>query len=187
VVVTAPVLGVRLTVSKYDRGIRAASRLRAGSYSRRRFLGAAGALLGGALIGGCGAEEAGKSPPTDAEVLEGLLRRERAAGAAVIGVSGSELIARQDALHARRLASLARADVGRGSTEAVELPEALVRKQQAVFAYVEAVPRLADPDLRVLVMQLAASEAEHLAALRLAAGQEPVPDAFAGFTESSSP
>jgi hypothetical protein len=50
-----------------------------------------------------------------------------------------------------------------------------------VFAYVEALPRLADPDLRVLVMRLAASEAEHIAALRLAAGREPVPDAFAGF------
>jgi hypothetical protein len=31
-------------------------------------------------------------------------------------------------------------------------------------------------------MELAASEAEHLAALRLEAGDEPVPDAFAGFT-----
>jgi rubrerythrin len=50
-----------------------------------------------------------------------------------------------------------------------------------VFAYVQALPRLEDPDLRVLVMQLAASEAEHMAALRLSAGVEPVPDAFAGF------
>jgi hypothetical protein len=178
------VLGVRPRVSERDAVARAASRLRAGSYSRRRFLGAAGALVGGALIGGCGVEEAGKSPPNDAEVLDGLLRRELTAGAAVIGVSGSELIARQDALHVRRLASLADMDVQQGSVEAVELPEALRRKQQAVFADVEAVPRLVDPELRVLVMQLAASEAEHLAALRLAAGQEPVPDPFAGFTEA---
>ena len=41
---------------------------------------------------------------------------------------------------------------------------------------------IGSPDLRVLVMELAASEAEHLAALRLEAGDEPVPDAFAGFT-----
>jgi hypothetical protein len=155
--------------------------------TRRRFLGAAGALVGGALLGGCGAEEAGKSPPTDAEVLEGLLRREREAGAAVIGVAGSELIARQDALHARRLASAAGAGVSRATTSAAHLPEALARKQQAVFAYVEALPRLADPDLRVLVMQLAASEAEHLAALRLAAGDDPVPDPFAGFTGGREP
>ena len=52
-----------------------------------------------------------------------------------------------------------------------------------MFAYVEALPRLEDPDLRVLVMQLAASEAEHLAALQAErAGEEPVPDAFAGFS-----
>jgi hypothetical protein len=154
--------------------------------SRRQFLGTAGALVGGALLGGCGAEEAGKEPPTDAEVLAGLLRRERAAGAAVIGVPGAELIARQDGLHARRLASLAGIDHAE-STEAVELPTALARKQEAVFAYVEALPRLADPEVRVLVMQLAASEAEHLAALRLAAGEEPIPDPFAGFTEGMAP
>jgi hypothetical protein len=52
-----------------------------------------------------------------------------------------------------------------------------------VFAYVEALPRLADPGARVAVMQILASEAEHLAALREAAGQQPVPDAFAGFVE----
>jgi hypothetical protein len=56
-----------------------------------------------------------------------------------------------------------------------------------VFAYVDALPKLSDPDLRVLVMQLAASEAAHLAALRLATGQEPVPDPFAGFTEPEEP
>ena len=58
---------------------------------------------------------------------------------------------------------------------------------EAVFAYVEALPRLSDPELRVLVMQIAAEEAEHLAALRLAAGDEPVPDAFAGFTAPGAP
>jgi hypothetical protein len=156
--------------------------------SRRRFLGAAGALVGGVLLGGCGAEEAGKAPPTDSEVLRGLLRHELAAGAAVIGVAGSELIARQDALHARRLASMAGVDgIDQQPAAAAELPAALTRKQEAVFAYVEALPRLADPQLRVLVMQLAASEAEHLAALRLAAGDEPVPDPFAGFTEGMAP
>ena len=51
-----------------------------------------------------------------------------------------------------------------------------------MFDYVAALPQLADPELRVLVMELLASEAEHIAALRMAAGDEPVPDAFAGFT-----
>jgi hypothetical protein len=155
--------------------------------TRRRFLGsAAGALVGGALLGGCGAEEARKEPPTDAEVLDGLLRRELAAGAAIIGVAGSELIARQDALHARRLAARSGADLRRESPAATDdVPTALARKQEAVFAYVEALPRLADPEVRVLVMQIAASEAGHLAALRLALGEEPVPDPFAGFTEGA--
>ena len=45
------------------------------SLSRRRFLGAAGALVGGALLGGCGVDEAGEEPPTDADVLAGLLQR----------------------------------------------------------------------------------------------------------------
>jgi hypothetical protein len=52
-----------------------------------------------------------------------------------------------------------------------------------VFAYVAALPKLADPDARAAVMQILASEAEHLAALREGNGAEPVPDAFAGFTE----
>jgi hypothetical protein len=50
-----------------------------------------------------------------------------------------------------------------------------------VFAYVAALPKLVDPDARVTVLQILASEAEHLAALRHAAGRTAVPDPFAGF------
>jgi hypothetical protein len=149
--------------------------------TRRRFLGLAGALAG-ALLTGCGREEAGKPPRPDSDVLAGLLRAERRAGAAVAGVAGAGLIARQDELHAARLARLAgKSRAGRPAASA-DLSTALARKQEAVFAYVDALPRLADPDLRVLVMQIAASESAHLAALRLSGGEEPVPDAFAGFT-----
>jgi hypothetical protein len=150
--------------------------------TRRRFLGAAGALAW-ALLAGCGRDEAGKRPPSDADVLAGLLRRERAAGAAVAGVAGAAVLARQDELHAERLAALAGVALEPPPDGTGDLPAALARKQECVFAYVDALPRLTDPDLRVLVMQLAAGEAEHLAALRLAAGDEPVPDPFAGFTE----
>jgi hypothetical protein len=142
--------------------------------SRRRFLGAA-AALGGALWAGCGRDEAREQPPPDADVLAGLLPREAAAAGAAGGVAA---IARQDAEHLRRLA--ARAGVAApdpaGGGDAPEL------KQEAVFAYVDALPKLSDPGIRVLVMQILASEAAHLAALRLAAGDEPVPEAFAGFT-----
>ena len=178
-------LGVRLTGSEPDAIPRPASRLRAGRYSRRRFLGVAGALAG-VLLTGCGRDAAREQPPPDSEVLRGLLRRELDAGAAVAGVAGAAPIARQDRLHAERLAELSGAGtVAARSGGAADLPAALAGKQEGVFAYVAALPRLADPDLRVLVMQVAASEAEHLAALRLAAGEEPVPDAFAGFTEAS--
>ena len=152
------------------------------SLSRRRFLGAAG-VLAGALLTGCGRDAARERPPAGSEVLAGLLRRELAAGAAVAGVAGAAALARQDALHAERMAELAGARPAAPRSDAKgDLRTALARKQEGVFAYVEALPRLESADLRVFVMQLAASEAAHLAALRLAAGDEPVPDAFAGFT-----
>jgi Ferritin-like domain len=161
----------------------AASRLRAGRYDRRSFLGAAGALVGGALLAGCGADEAAKRPPSDAEVLTGLLPIELAAGGAVIGSPIAELLVREDAQHARRLAALAGAPAEQHTPGALDLDAALARKQQAVFAYVAALPKLVDPDTRVTVLQILASEAEHLAALRQAAGRKAVPDPFAGFGE----
>jgi hypothetical protein len=149
--------------------------------TRRDLFGAV--LVGGVLLGGCGVDEAGDEPPSDAAVLTGLLRIELAAGGAVIGSPIAEPVARQDAQHARRLAELAGAPPEQRTPAARELASALARKQEAVFAYIEALPRLADPGARVAVMQILASEAEHLAALREAAGQQPVPDAFAGFVE----
>jgi hypothetical protein len=154
--------------------------------SRRRFLGAAGALAG-ALLAGCGRDEARKRPEPDADVLVELIGFEQRARAAARGVAGAETVIRQDRQHLARLSALtAVAALGRASPPRGDLQAALTRKQEAVFAYVDALPRLSDPDLRVLVMQIAASEAEHLALLRLAAGDEPVPDAFAGFTEAAA-
>jgi hypothetical protein len=154
--------------------------------SRRRFLGLAGGLVG-ALLAGCGRDEARTPPASDADVLAGLLGREQRARAAVRGVAGAEAIVRQDGRHLARLAALTGvAALDPWSHPTGDLRAALARKQAAVFGYVEALPRLSDPELRVLVMQLAASEAEHLAALRLAAGEEPVPDPFAGFTEAGA-
>ncbi len=135
------------------------------------------------VLAGCGVDEARREPPTDADVLAGLLRTELAAAGAVIGSPIAELLVHQDAQHARRLAALAGAPLERRAPAAIELPAALARKQEAVFSYVAALPKLADPDVRVAVMQILAGEAEQLSALRLAAGQEPVPDPFAGFLE----
>ena len=94
------------------------------------------------------------------------------------------VIARQDALHARRLEAALRRRGGRPGPPRALAGNQLARKQAAVFAYTDALPQLAEPELRVLVLQIAASEAEHLSALRLAAGDVPVPDAFAGATLS---
>ena len=143
--------------------------------TRRRFLGAAG-VLAGALLTGCGRDEARKRPPADADVVAGLLRRETAVWEAARGADAE--IARQDRRHVERLEAVAGV-----SASAASVRDALAAKQQAFFAYVAALPQLEDPGLRVLVMQIAASEAEHMAALRLARGEEPVPDAFAGYTE----
>jgi hypothetical protein len=140
--------------------------------SRRGFLGTAGALAA-ALWAGCGRDEARREPPTDAAVVRGLLGREAAAAGAAAGA-----IARQDSEHLRELAAAA----GIAAPEPAAGGDALALKQLAVFAYVDALPKLADPELRVLVMQVVASEAGHMAALRLEAGEEPVPDAFAGFS-----
>jgi hypothetical protein len=135
------------------------------------------------LLAGCGVDEAGQAPPSDADVLRGLLRDEGVAAAAVIGSPVAELLLRQDQRHLARLADLAGVAPPAADAGAVDLAGALARKQDAVFAYVAALPRLADPETRVAVMQILASEAEHLAALRQGNGAEPVPDAFAGFTE----
>ena len=175
-------LGVRLSGTENGVVGRAGPRPRDGSYSRRRFL-AAAAVLAGALLTACGRDAARERTPTDAEVFDGLLRRELVAGAAVAGVAGAAAVARQDEQHAERLREVAGSAVtGRLPDPGGDLRGALARKQEGVFAYVDALPQLEDPELRVLVMRVAASEAAHLAALRLAAGDEPVPDAFAGFS-----
>ena len=146
--------------------------------SRRRFLGAA--LAGSAVLAGCGSERADEAPAAEVEVLEGLRARELAASAAVIGSPLAELIARQDARHAARLGAR-----DAPPQAAVDRATALARKQEAVFAYVDALPRLADPGLRVAVMQILAAEAGHVAALREEAGDDPAPDAFAGYLEGA--
>jgi hypothetical protein len=145
--------------------------------TRRGFL--LGVSAAGVLLSGCGVDEAGTAPPTDEEVLRGLLQVELAAGAAVVGSPVTDLLARQDARHAERLAALAGVPVPASTADpVVDLGDALALKQEAVFAYVAALPKLADPETRVAVMQILASEAEQLAALR----PGPVQDAFAGFT-----
>ena len=113
-----------------------------------------------------------------------MLAREQAVLAATAAsASAVHMLREQDMRHAARLRRALIAAGGRAPAAAAAAPDGVAAlKQQAVFAYVSALPRLSDPELRVLAMEILASEAEHLAALRLAAGDEPVPAAFAGFT-----
>ena len=111
----------------------------------------------------------GRRRPTPTCSAE-LLGHEQRALAAVDGLPGAEVIARQDREHVARLAALA--GVAALDPTAAPSGDPLARaSRMRVFAYIEALPRLADADLRVLVMRIAASEAGHLAALRLARGR----------------
>jgi hypothetical protein len=166
---------IRLIAGELGAWLGTASRLRAGSYSRRRFLGAA-ALAGGAWLAGCGSRGRPVGVrPTETAVRARVVRAELAAGAPVAGSPLTAVVAREDARHAVRLGAGARRPAG-----TADLATALARKQEAVFTFVDALPQL-PPDERVALMQVLASEAGQIAALRLAAGQDPVPDAFAGF------
>ena len=158
---------------------RAAPGLGAGGCSRRAFLGAA--LAAGVLVSGCAGEEEPAVAP-DAALLGPLLAGEHAAVAALGAVAGAAAIRDQDRRHAARLRAAIEALGATPGAPGDDPSPALERKQRNVYDYVAALPRLADPELRVLVMELLASEAEHIAALRMAAGDVPVPDAFAGFT-----
>jgi hypothetical protein len=166
-------------VSKADRIDKAASGLCAGGSSRREFLG--GILAAGVLVSGCAGEQDPAVPP-DAALLAPLLAGERAAVTALATVAGAAAVRDQDRRHVARLRTVLAAMGATPDAPGPDPAPALERKQQNVYDYVAVLPQLADPDLRVLVMELAASEAEHLAALRLEAGEPAVPDAFAGFT-----
>lgn len=48
----------------------------------------------------------------------------------------------------------------------------------AIAAYVDALPKLSSPDLRATAAQIVTNEAEHVAVLQLALGNQPAPDAF---------
>jgi len=56
----------------------------------------------------------------------------------------------------------------------------------AISAYIDAIPRLNDADLRASAASILANEAEHLAVLNSALGQRTAPEAFVSGEEASS-
>lgn len=177
-----------------------------GALSRRRLLRVAGAgISAGAagLLGGCGGGSQGKDgarrPATDIELLNAALELEHVAVAAY-GRAAGRLNGEAGAL-ARRLRDHEREHVDRlglavrelgGEPRAarasydVPVPRgrrailryAIELEDAAVASYLAALPRLGEPDLRATAAAILTGEAQHLAVLREALGEEPVPRAF---------
>ena len=159
--------------------------------SRRRLLEAGAAAGAALLLGACGAEQRRPGRAGEATVLRSLLAHEAAVVAALAaaadGLHGAEArrarrMVAQDRRHAATLAAALGAAAMPASPPAgaPTIEVALARKEAALAAYVDALPRIGDGDLRVTVLQLAAAEAEHLAVLRLLLGREAAPGAFGG-------
>lgn len=162
--------------------------------TRRAVIGAAGASLI-AVVAGCGGEDsAPEAGRADAALIGGMLARERAAaeelrGLAARGGRGAEAIGRaraHDEAHARRLAAELRklggrtpAAVAPGAAAATApLVAALAIKQDLYARYLGEMPLLRSEALRQVVVEIAVVEAEHVAALRAAAGADPLDDPF---------
>jgi bacterioferritin (cytochrome b1) len=69
-------------------------------------------------------------------------------------------------------------DFGRPKTQTDVLRLADMIENTAVAAYIDAIPKLQDPNLRATAAAIVTNEAEHIAILRGALGEQPVPAAF---------
>jgi rubrerythrin len=163
--------------------------------SRRAFLGATGAVLAGAALGGCGSEE-----PTarvgDRAVLAAALASERTAIAELSALLSElrgaphgavERALAHDRAHATRLRRALRALGAPAGAAAPAAPPARTGEPlQAAGAvkarlYAEHLERLAEApsaSVRRLLGSIATVEAEHEAALRALAGGDPVDGPF---------
>jgi hypothetical protein len=159
--------------------------------TRRAFLGAAGVSMA-ALATGCGGEDkAAADARADGDVMSALLARERAAVERLKGLEKGRGAAeitrarRHDEAHVRRLeAELKRLGGERPAADngamaaATPLIGALAVKQDLYARYLDAMGRLRAARLRSLVVSIAVVEAEHIAALRAAAGANPLDNPF---------
>lgn len=174
--------------------------------SRRRFI-AVSATAGSALaLAGCSDEAPGpvavgpnESDAADVEILNAALDLEWRAVAAYKAAAGllsgaalrsAKLLLEHEQEHVDGLAAAIR-DLGGTPNRAqrsYELPRlrtqpqalrfAIALEQDAIAAYIDALPKLSDPDLRATAASIATAEAEHVALLRIALGQSPLREAF---------
>ena len=147
---------------------------------RRSLLAAAGGLL----LSGCGRASSGGDSASktdrgtqiegDIEVLSGLLELEQQAHAFYTGARGEHFaqIAAHEAEHVRRLDQALQELGGKPQPTAAafansDAPGVFAAKLEntLVAAYLDAIPKLADPKWRSLAAQIVAVEAEHLAVI----------------------
>ncbi|MFL5826765.1 MAG: ferritin-like domain-containing protein [Thermoleophilaceae bacterium] len=175
-----------------------------GESSRRELLRAAAVTAGGgsaALLAACGGGGGSKPPKIDAEadatVLNQALLAEYAAVAAYRAgrahVSGRDraLLDKLLAQEQQHVAALTRAirDLGGRPlhpqpADAVEVPArgvmpfAVDVEHTETAGLADAIGKLTTPQLRGLVASIFADDAQHLALVRRATGQQPIPDAL---------
>jgi rubrerythrin len=178
-----------------------------GPHTRRRFIRAWGAgAAGAALLGGCADDrsnlvESGpdESDAADVELLNVAVDLEHRAVAAYKAVAGTasgaalraiKLVLEQEQEHVDGLAAAIR-DLGgtpnrarhsyelpRWRSQAQALRFAIALEDDAIAAYIDALPKLTDRDLRATATSILTNEAEHIALLRGALGEPQVPAAF---------
>lgn len=173
--------------------------------SRRHVLASTGGLAAVVLLPGCSLKAMPSNVPlhertpgaaADAEILIGLLARERYAVAAYAAAApllrkparqaASQFLG-QDLAHATELAGLihqagtepppppASFDLGHPRTE-TELLALLHRAEQGqIAAYLDAIPRVSPPRLRAALAAILANDAQHTTVLRDQLGLDPVP------------
>jgi bacterioferritin (cytochrome b1) len=178
-----------------------------GPLSRRRLLGVAGAAASGALLAGCGDDTKNaatrtapdESDAADVELLNSVLDLELMvvaaykAGAARLRGRSVQLakgFLEQEQEHADALAGAIR-DLGgtpngpkssyefpRLSSRSATLSYAVDLENTVIAAYIDALPKFSQADLRSTATAILTCEAEHIAVLLGALGEPQVPAAF---------
>jgi rubrerythrin len=172
------------------------------SLTRRTALGGSAGLL----LAACASEDeppAGDRPAEGSGLLNSLLVLEHTAVAAYDAAAGlvrgealryARRITRQERGHVRRLEGLIRARGGtsarsrttdeyarsfpRLATPADALRFAADLEERLVRAYLQALPKLSDPELRWAAAEIGADEGAHVAVVQVLQGQPAAPQAF---------
>ena len=163
---------------------------------------------GGIALASCGTSHSTTTPlrklpvavrTTDIEILNALLDLEnRSVAAYTAGIpllsgsasSAAEQFLGQDLTHTGELAGLVKEaggrpitirpsyDLGNPRTEAEVLALLHTLESGVVAAYLDAIPRLTEGQLRADVASLLGNEAQHVSVLRAAMGTRPIPSAL---------